>query len=226
VRPDASRPDAKVFVLRVDPRTVRSAAATEDADPAIVLSLTGRARAEPGELTLWLAGGGFAIGARAPSPEATAIAPGLLPASDKAGAARAAVGVNDEDGMLTWVELPPDLSADGRTAAMLDALLAKLGCSSRMLLVGGTKALLGGALDITGSAPQGPPAPSRAVLVRGSPPGAHTLFDTTQLVPYSVWQPLQAQRVRYLAAAKPAGPAAPAAPASSPGSLVSQKAPH
>ena len=43
-----------------------------------------------------------------------------------------------------------------------------------------------------------PPAPADAVrLVRAHAPDAHPIFTDTPLVPVSVWQPLQAKRVRY-----------------------------
>ena len=87
----------------------------------------------------------------------------------------------------------------------MDALLARLGCSSRMAVPGRAAAWLGGgagALDASGE-----PlalAVGRAVgsvpavrLVRATAPDAHPIFADTPIVPIQVWQPLQAKRVRY-----------------------------
>jgi hypothetical protein len=79
----------------------------------------------------------------------------------------------------------------------MDKLLEKSGCSSRMLVTGDARALLGGTLDVVGEPATPPGTASTARLVRASPPGAHLAFADTPVVAPAVWQPLQNQRVRY-----------------------------
>ena len=67
--------------------------------------------------------------------------------------AHAAIGVQDEDGMLVWVPLPPDMRADAASAAAMDAVLSRAGCGARMAVQGRAQALLGPALDGGGQPP-------------------------------------------------------------------------
>jgi hypothetical protein len=221
LRPDAKLPSLKVRVLRVDPRAVKPAgSAAASTDAPTVLSFSGAAppKPHPDEWALYYGAGGFSIGAQqsqgsVSATGAVALVIGIAPAHAASGApnaasARAAVGVHDEDGMLNWVELAEGTTADASSAAAMLALLEKLGCSSRML-VADTRALLGGALDLAGNPVSAAAATAPASrLVRGTAPGAHAMFEDTTLVPYSVWQPLQAQRVRVLQQAKPSAPSA------------------
>ncbi len=188
-----ARADLKVRVLRADPRTMKPVGAGDD-DP-IVLAFVAPKR---GSATLWSVGREFAIGGTPPGPEAIALAAGFSAGDAQATTARAAAGIEDEDGMLVWVELPPDAPADASTANAMDALLAKLGCSARLLLPGESRALLGGTLDAAGD-PISPRRPlvASARLARSNAPDAHAIFPDTPIVPVSVWQPLQAKRVRY-----------------------------
>ncbi|MDP9034253.1 MAG: hypothetical protein M3O50_05565, partial [Myxococcota bacterium] len=100
----------RLRVLRADPRTMRPAVAPESKDdkpePATVLALSAATR---GTLSLWWAHGAFAIGAAAPSEGATELVLGVEPSAPAAAIARAVVGVQDEDGMMVWVELPPEV---------------------------------------------------------------------------------------------------------------------
>jgi hypothetical protein len=82
----------------------------------------------------------------------------------------------------------------------------RAGCSSRMLVPGDARALLGGTLDASGEPGPSAGTASTARLVRAAAPGAHPAFEKTPVVPPSVWQPLQNQRVRYFR--KPAKDAA------------------
>jgi hypothetical protein len=160
----------------------------------------------------------FSIADAPPEKDATPLASGAPPLSPNAKGARVAVGVHDEDGMLEWLELAPETRPDDATAKILDKLLEKSGCSSRMLVTGDARALLGGTLDVVGDPTTAPGTASTARLVRGSPPGAHVAFDGTPVVTPAVWQPLQNQRVRYFrkpAKSKPAD--APDAGAGQPG---------
>ena len=65
-----------------------------------------------------------------------------------------------------------------------------------MLLPGDARALIGGEFDLAGAALPDTGAPIGSRLVRARAPDAHTMFDTTQIVPLQVWQPLQANRIR------------------------------
>src|SRR6185369_1986561 len=137
--------------------------------------------------------GFFSVGEAA--TDATPLALGLPLKGTAASALNAAMGVQDEDGMLVWVELAPDVPRDAATVDALDGLLARLGCSVRMAVPDG-RALLGGAQDLAGD-PAAPPADGIvARLVRAEMPAARKVFDTPIVSP-NVWQPLQAQRVRY-----------------------------
>jgi hypothetical protein len=185
---------AKLRVVRADPRALKPAADGQDASP-VVLSFVAPKR---GPITLWSSEGAFSVGARAPSPGAAALASGVLLADAEAKTARAAAGVEDEDGMLVWVELPPDVAADASTAAALDGALAKLGCGARLLVTGDARAILGDSLDAAGDAlsSRHPSVPT-ARMARAQAPDAHAIFPDTPIVPIAVWQPLQMKRVRY-----------------------------
>jgi hypothetical protein len=201
-----SRPrgDVLLRVVRADPRTMQPGAA--DSGP-VVLALSGPAR---GSRTLYWARGALGIADTLPASGATLLVRGYLASEAPAATARAAVGVQDDDGMLAWVELPPETKPDASTAAALDGLLARLGCSVRMVVPGDARALLGGTLDAAGE-PAGTPALDAVHLVRARAPDAHAIFQDTPIVPAQVWQPLQAKRVRYFY--KPASSAQPAASA-------------
>jgi hypothetical protein len=199
-RPDAAHPAIKVRALRVDPRTVRPAGSPgTTADTPTVVSFVGGDRSKGSDPHVWFASGVFLLAASAPEKDATPIASGVPLTSPSSAKARAAAGIHDEDGMLEWLELAPEVTADATTALAMDGMLARAGCSSRMLVLGDPHALLGGTLDIAGEATAvaaGPAVPASR-LVRGPAPGAHAMFETTQVVGPAVWQPLQNQRVRY-----------------------------
>jgi hypothetical protein len=113
--------------------------------------------------------------------------------------------------MLAWVELPPGTRADASTASAMDDLLARMHCVDRMVVPGDARALLGGTLDAGGDAASAAPDATALVgLVRARAPDAHAIFTDTPMVPVSVWQPLQAKRVRYFY--KPAASATPSPP--------------
>ncbi len=228
--------DPKLRVVRADPRTMRPSTGTSGASPTTggaggpteaptVLVIAAPAH---GSSSLWWSHGLFSISASSRSTgegqDATLLASGVAPGSPAAATARAAAGVEDEDGMLAWVELPEGVPADAESAKAMDATLARMGCSARLLIPGGARALLGGSLDASGSplavAPSlAPLAPDALAvrLVRDRAPDAHAMFADTPIVPPQVWQPLQAKRVRYFYKPAPAASSSStAAPASSP----------
>jgi hypothetical protein len=208
----------KLRVLRVDPRMVKPM--TKSLQEPTVLALAGGTR---GTRTLFWQNAAFAIAAAPPSPDGlvsgrspsahatdVAILMGGVPWDSPAAAtSRAAVGVQDEDGMLVWVELPPEATAGDSSAAAMEALLARLGCSERMAVPGDVRALPGGSLDVLGAPLSGQPPPVTSRLVRARGPDAHTIFESTPIVPSPVWQPLQAKRVRYFYKPPPSPSATP-----------------
>jgi hypothetical protein len=206
------RPGLKLRVVRADPRTMHPASPGEE---ATVLSLVAPGAPARAPRSLWWRDGLFAVGAAAPGPGAQALLGGCSTTDACAASARAGVGVEDEDGMLLWVELPPDARPDAGTAAAIDSLLARLGCSSRMAVPGRAEALLGATLDAAGdpvapssimSVDAGPSAPM-VRLARAVAPDAHPVFAETPVVPIQVWQPLQMKRIRYFS--KPSTPKSP-----------------
>jgi hypothetical protein len=200
--------ELKLRVVRADPRTLKPA--SDAGGNPLVLSFVAPRR---GPSTLWWTGSSVAIGALPPVAGAVPLAAGFTATDIQARTARAAAGVEDEDGMLVWVELPPEAQADAATAAAMDAALGRLGCGARLLLPGESRVMLGENLDSAGD-----PIPLRRVpvasiqLTRSSAPDAHAIFPDTPIVPISVWQPLQAKRVRYF----PPPPTAAASASASP----------
>jgi hypothetical protein len=219
-RPDAAQPQVKVRALRIDPRAVRlEPGPVTDLDPRTSATVaTFRAPPpHPGQTTLWLVDNAFALtaGDAAPQPGSVALVSGWtresLPRNEQP---RAAVGIHDEDGMLEWIELAPQVPADSSTTALLDATLAKSGCSARVLVPPTAVAMLGDDLDLTMTTmPAVSAAPPRSAardaaaapavatvtvaLQRRETPGARDYFPQTPIVSPNVWQPLQSQRVRY-----------------------------
>lgn len=194
----------RVRVLRVDPRTVRAEPAGTDAPAAEakIVAVFGRAaraagarpapRPPPSPTKLWLGARVFSI-EDAPPPGAVPIVDVVPRGGPGADRARAAVGISDEDGMLQWIELLPEDAADAATSEQMLALLGRLGCTSRALVVADVRAFPGGALDVGGEPVVAPAA--EVVLTRLPAPGARTYFDSTQVLPQSVWHPIMSQRV-------------------------------
>ncbi|WP_437683728.1 hypothetical protein [Sorangium sp. So ce131] len=224
IRPDPSRPDVRLRVLKVDPRTVAAAPASEPWAPppagagsvgavvAVLAADAAAAGAGQSEVSsVWHSAGAFSISPTAPVRGAVRVAAGY---GGSVGAV-AGLGVHDEDGMLIYVErepaapssapaaASPDASApaappaDPRDAKLLHDFLAGLGCSSRIYLHRPLSLALGGDTDLSGAAVH-PPSGARAVrLTRAEAPGAGRMFESTPVVPHSVWYPLQQKRVRY-----------------------------
>ena len=211
-------------VLRADPRAMAPAPeGASGVQSPTVLALTAGSR---GTLSLWWHDAVFSISASSPAPGAAVLAGGVPLSSPLAASARAAVGVQDEDGVLVWVEIPPDGGSIGRSETganlrAMEALLDRAGCSARMALPGDARALLGGSLDLSG-APVSTSAttPIGSRLVRARAPDAHPIFESTPIVPIGVWQPLQAKRVRYKAPAATA-PSTSAASSAAPSAAAS-----
>ena len=126
-------------------------------------------------------------------------------------------GVQDEDGMLVWVELPPDASAgrpdrrgDGRPARARSAARRGWPCRATPARCSAARSTSRGEAAVARPAAA---RPSR--LVRAQRPTPTRLPATRPSSPSQVWQPLQAKRIRYFYKPTPQPPRRPrAAPAS------------
>ncbi len=229
--------ERRVRILRLDPRAVRPVELADSEEKSPTVALFGRAarkggaaRADAGSAApaagddvkkLWVGKNIFTIEKTPPGPGAAAIVNVVPPGTPAAATARGAVGISDEDGMLQWLELPPEDVPTIETSEAMLALLQKMGCSSRGLLAGDVRAFLGGSLDVGGE----PAAPAVATvrLARGASPAAKQMFESTAIVPQSVWQPLQSQRVKWRPTLAP--PDKPAASGSASGAGTAPPAP-
>lgn len=182
-RPDASRPDAKALLVKIDPRTIRM---ETNATQNVVVSLS-NANAVAGQLTLWLTERTAVISAAPIAGGVPVVSGHAADASDAANAV-AAVGVQDDDGMLVYIEVQEG-RRPGADAALLSSLLDKVGCSSKVMLA---RPLL----PTFGDQP-GPRAERVVQLVRVQAPGAGRIFESTPVVDPNEWAPLQAKRIRY-----------------------------
>jgi len=188
-----------VRVLKIDPRTVRAESASAKANGKAV-AIIDAGEAASGDVSLWHSEGAFSIAAAPPVAGAVRLATGRA-----SGAASAALGVNDEDGMLIYVELSARPAAPSPAhEKALDELLAKLGCSSKLLLSEPLTMALGGDTDLAGAAVHAPGGAAAVRLARIDAPGARRIFEDTPVVPFNVWYPLQQQRIRYFKKPQPA----------------------
>ena len=184
VRPDASRPLAKVYLLKIDPRMVSEGSAKAEA--ATVVMFAG-ASITPGQAVLQMSPRAFSIGT--PVAEASTLLSGFTPGTPEAEKAVAAVGVQDDEGMLVYAEVQGE-HKPGADAAMLVGLLDKLGCSTKLMLGEPLVADLGGA-------DAGKPQGRQIRLVRAEAPGGRRIFPDTPIAEPNEWGPLQARRIRY-----------------------------
>jgi hypothetical protein len=191
------------MLLKIDPRVV-AAQGSPDADPLAptVAVFSGIARSKTGHPVLWISKGAFSIGEEG-AEGAIDLFSGLSSSEVAANpSANAAIGVADEDGMLVYAESAPHPDA----AATLDRLLARLGCSSRMVLAHSLSPALGGTTSLAGE-PVPPADVGMVKLVRREGVSAHSIFEDTPITSPEIWQPLQLRRVRYFKkpATTPAG---------------------
>ncbi len=194
VRLDAALPDAKVRLVKIDPRVVVASPTTNKVTGKTVAVLDA-GPAEPGTtaLSLWASAGAFAIGKEPPVEGALRLATGTSATQT----AVAAVGVLDVDGMLLYAELATSGPAPADAGKKLDELLAHAGASSRVLLAKPLALALGGDTDLAGTAVHPPSTPTAVRLSRIEAPGAKRFQEATPIVPLTTWYPLQAKRIRY-----------------------------
>ncbi len=178
---------AAVFrVLEVDPRTIAVAGA-KDPDDKTVMVVGGPE--DKSKASLWLASRSFSIGEAEPVKGAARLAGGDPDATEGA----AIVGVNDESGMLLYVEAPGP-KADLKPAR---ELLQKLGYSQVLTLDKPLPLALGGSTSLAGEAIHPPSGKASVRLMRADAPSGKRFFEDTPIVSKDVWYPLQQQRVRY-----------------------------
>jgi hypothetical protein len=184
---------ARAHALALDPRLLTTEAREASAPDALVLA------AEPaaGKLGVWLSTDAFAIGPVAPVTPAVRVLSGDAP--DPTASAVAAAGVQDDAGMLLYVELargPASASAPVR-AVELTALIGSLGCSEPIVLAERWPLALGGETDLAGAATRLGGSGGAVRLLRKPGPGGKRIFEATPIVPLREWHPLQAKRIRY-----------------------------
>ncbi|HYO97483.1 MAG TPA: hypothetical protein VER33_23385 [Polyangiaceae bacterium] len=188
VRPDATRPFARVGLIKLDPKFLRVERTDENAAQRIIEF---RAVLNEGPSALWHSETrGFVIARVAPEPAAVRITAGIPSGSPDALRAQAALGI-DAGGMLLYARVTegPEPGKDG---ALLLALLGRLGCQNSLLLPRPLGAVLSDGADAPGAK-----SADRIVFVRGVGPGAERIFGDTPIVPPKHWAPLQQKRVRY-----------------------------
>lgn len=194
LRPDAAREGAKVRVLKIDPRLVAPAPVGKAPGAKTVAIVDAGQAPGEGATSLWHSTGAFSIAPAAPVADAMRLATGVA----EPGAAVAAIGVSDEDGMLVYAELeavPQAPSpADGK---LLADLLRKAGCASHVFLAAPWTLALGGDTSLAGTAMHPPSGAGAVRLARASAPGAGRFLESTAIVPFDKWYALQAKRIRY-----------------------------
>jgi hypothetical protein len=185
LRPDASRPDTSVGIVKLDPRLVRAPREGETGQKRIV-ELRTPAEARDMTTALWHSEGvGFSVGREAPATEATRLTLGYLAGERASIATTAAVGI-DEDDMLVYVRVTEGARPES-DGALLRSLLESLGCRDLLFF----PSPLGTELAVPGAeAPVRAPG-SGVVLVRAEGPGAKRIFPDTPVVGPKRWAPLQ-----------------------------------
>ncbi len=191
----ALAPHGALRVARFDPRAIVPAGSTgtDEKTPTVAVF----AGPLSGKSTLYFSPSTFGIGNDVPKD---ALALAETRAFDQGEAPRAVVGIDDEEGMLAWVELPPNVTPSAETRKQMAHVLDELGCRVRAAIVS-SHVLLGGSLDSAGD-PVPPPTGTVARLVRVVRPAARLYYDTPPVGP-GTWMPLQMQRVRYFNRPKP-----------------------
>jgi hypothetical protein len=174
-------------ITRIDPRVVRVAGSegtTEQTPTVVTFVETLRPRA--GQTGLWLGPNGFVVG------DDPGNAMGIAETQPLNETTSTAACVQDEDGMLAWIDVP-----EGVDATRLKKTLERLGCSHAHAV----KSTKGGRsrLATAANVPAGVEIDAR--LVRGEGPSSKLLFEGPIVGP-NVWQPIQMQRIRYFSRPK------------------------
>lgn len=192
LRPDPTRPDTRVGIIRLDPKFLRVAQQGET-NVKHVLDITQPLGEGIGKAALYHDGSRFLI-ASEPPPGATLITRGFAGAESIVSSATSAMGI-DSEGMLIFVRFTSGARPGGEGVLLAD-LLKHLGCSSSLFFLRPLGVVLGDPKELA-SADAGPAPTSGVSLVRAQGPGARRLFPDTPVVLPTKWAPLQQKRVRY-----------------------------
>jgi hypothetical protein len=187
LRPDPTRPTARVGLIKVDPKMIRAARPDDPSAAPVVEFRAPKLEGAPA-LSLWHSETkGFVIASLAPEPRATRITPVVLPDDAHASPISAAVGV-DAGGMLVYARVTEGLDA-ARDPALLEGVLKRLGCEPVALL----PKPLGVVMGESGSDSS---AGEGVRFVRAEGPQARRIFPDTPIVSPKVWAPLQQRKQR------------------------------
>jgi len=196
LRPDATRPDTHVGIMRLDPKFLRVVASGEPGAQR-VLDIAQPLGEGIGTLALYHDGAHFSIASNAP-PNTKLITRGFAGAETISHSATSAMGI-DAAGMLVFVRFTAGARPGGE-GDLLKELLNRLGCSASLFFLRPLGVALGDNHDNregTSSDPSSAPATQGVGLARAEGPGARRLFPDTPVVPPTLWAPLQQKRVRY-----------------------------
>jgi len=196
LRPDATRPDTHVGIMRLDPKFLRVVTSGEPGAQR-VLDIAQPLGEGIGTLALYHDGARFSIASAAP-PNTKLITRGFAAAETISHSATSAMGI-DAAGMLVFVRFTAGARPGGE-GDLLKELLNRLGCSASVFFLRPLGVALGDNHDTregTPSDPASPPATQGVGLARAEGPGARRLFPDTPVVPPTLWAPLQQKRVRY-----------------------------
>jgi hypothetical protein len=193
LRPDPTRLDTHVGIIRVDPKFLRVA---QGAEPNVkrVLDIAQPLGEGIGKAALYHDGSHFLI-ASVPPAGATLITRGFAGAEAIASSATSAMGI-DADGMLLFVRFTSGARPGGEGALLAD-LLKHLGCTSSLFFLRPLGLTLADQHDAGPADAGAGTAASGVTLVRADGPGARRLFPDTPVVLPTKWAPLQQKRVRY-----------------------------
>lgn len=199
IRPDPTRPYARVGLIKLDPKFLR---VERLGDPVASRVIEFRSVLVEAPWMLWHSERqGFAISKTPPAPGASRVTGGHAASAPEASRAQAVLGI-DPSGMLIYARVTEG-PAPGLDAALLIALLDRLGCRQKLLLPRPLGAVFGEREDTSGpnsaalaSAP-GPVTTERTRFVRTDGPGARQIFPDTPIVLPKRWAILQHKRVRY-----------------------------
>jgi hypothetical protein len=198
LRPDATRPDTRVGIMRLDPKFLRVVSASASGGPQgqHVLDIAQPLGEGIGTLALYHDGAHFSISSSAPS-NATLVTRGFAATETASNSATSAMGV-DAAGMLIFVRFTTGARPSGE-GELLKELMKRLGCSSGLFFLRPLGVTVGDSRDTRDATASDPNAqPNQGVgLVRAEGPGARRLFPDTPVVPPTRWAPLQQKRVRY-----------------------------
>ncbi len=187
----------RAIVLRIDPRMLEHQApspVTLGGEPprtaGVVFTAPAPGTAGPAVPSLWYSPGAFSL-----APVAGLSGAFRLASQTGEGRGVAALGVEDESGMLLYVALR-EPEAGPVPSSAFESLFAKFGPTRSLVLAEPWSLLLGGDTDLALKAAR--PSEGNNLVFRRQPgPGSRRIFEDTPIVPFAKWYPLQSRRIRY-----------------------------